>query len=114
MAYIKIILSSLIFLIFSAWIISEMTGGSYILLNPITLTLIVAELLVAIVSPEISILGSNVGQTPKRVALGLFFGTTLFTTAFDLLFNSLPVVYGIIAVPVYIALGFGLIEAGRG
>ena len=113
-SYIEILLTSLIFLLVSAYFVSGLQGTSFVLINPITLVVIAAELLIAIASPQVEILGSGAGETPKRLALAAFFGTTLFTTGFDILYNSMPVFYGLICVVVYVALGFSMIEAGKG
>lgn len=113
-SYIEILLTSLVFLLVSAYFISGLTGSSFLLLNPVTLGLITVELLVAIASPQAEVLGSGIGETPKRIALAAFFGTALFTTGFDVLFNSMPVFYGLICVVIYVALGFSMIEAGKG
>lgn len=109
--YIKTMMTILVFLILSSWFLGEMTGSSYILLNPVTWVIISIEIAAVIVAP-VGVLG--VGNLVRTVAIGVLFGTMVLTFFVDMLYNSLPMLWGIVVVPIYFALGFMMIEAGKG
>lgn len=106
MTYIKMLMSMMIFMIFLGWLLGEMSGESYVLLSPITWTIITIEV------------GAVIGlaNTPvlKGGAMVVLFATMVGTFFVDLFFNQMPIVWGILFVPMYIAMGFMMMEAGKG
>ena len=110
-AYIKTMMTIIVFLILSSWFLAEMTGSSYILLNPVTWAIIGIELAAVIVAP-VGVLG--IGNLVRTVAIGVLFGTMVLTFFVDMLYNSMPMLWGVVIVPIYFALGFMMIEVGKG
>jgi hypothetical protein len=113
--YMQALMTILFFLMASGWFIGQMTGVEYILLSPITLGILAVELGVAIVlgTGTITTLLFSTPFSPRNIALGFFFGTLTLALSFDLIFNSMPIIYGMICVPIYIVLGFIMMEAGK-
>lgn len=108
--YVKTMFSMLVFMIFVSWLVGEITGIAYILLNPITWIIITLEMAAVVVAPTGVLIAGN---TVRTIAMGVLFGTMFITFFVDLLYNSMPIVWGILIVPIYITLGFMLIEAGK-
>lgn len=95
-------------MIFLGWIIGEITGFDYILLNPITWTILTVELIAAMSVPD------TVIANAKPALTGTFFVTLVSVLFVDLFFNQMPILWGILFVPLYITLGFIMMEAGKG
>jgi hypothetical protein len=108
--YMKTLMTILIFLVLSSWLIGQITGVSYALLSPVTLGAMVIELVIAVALGTTTI---GVGNQLRNIAIGAFFGTLVLTMSLDLFFNSMPIVYGIVIVPIYLVLGFIFLEVGK-
>jgi hypothetical protein len=55
----------------------------------------------------------GVGNQLRNIAIGLFFGTLLVTLAIDVFFYQMSLVYGLVIIPMYLALGFIFLEVGK-
>lgn len=99
------LISILFFMIFLGWILGEMTGTSYILLNPITWLALTGAMVGAIA----------VSNTPvaKGVAMAVIFGVLISVLFVDMFFNQMSLLWGLLFVPLYLILGFEFLEVGK-
>lgn len=99
------VFSIMLFLIFLGWMLGEITGSAYALMTPTTWLIITAEM-VAVIA---------LANTPiaKGASIAVLFGTLVVTFFVDLYFNQMPVLWGILFVPLYLMLGFICLEAGK-
>ena len=98
----RLVLGILVFTFFASVICALITNTQYNLLSPITLTLISVPLIAVITASNTPIV--------KGGAMALFFG--VIATYF--VFSGLPIeIFGIIIVPLFIALGLAFAEIGQ-
>lgn len=84
--YMKALATILFFFIFSTWMLSQMTGTSSAIFNPLVLVLLGTELVAVIAAPATSsilLFGSGVPASPKGIASAVLYGTLLVAIGFD-------------------------------